>query len=209
MSTTITSTHHSPTPKVFKYHASTPQEANTLNTKPSPHLALPTTRPENKMVNTALHLAAFDGNRTTATRLLDEGLDIDAVGTNGFTPLHVAAVNGRAGVVIVLLARGANIGARDIWGMTPLHQAAGEGKWKVLQILAVRGEAEIDASDLEGQTPLHSAVVADAHDVEGAVKCVEILLARGADKGAKDKSGYLPADLATGPNKEVIKALLQ
>lgn len=161
------------------------------------------------MVNTALHLAAFEGDRNTTTRLLDEGFDIDAVGTNGFTPLHVAALNDRPGVVIVLLARGANTDARDVWGMTPLHQVAGEGKWKVLQILLVRGEAEIEARDHEGQTPLHSAVVGDAHNVEGVVKCIEILLARGADKSAKDNSGYLPADLATGPNKEAIKAMLE
>lgn len=161
------------------------------------------------MINTALHLAAFQGKRDVVTNLLDNGADIQAEGTNGCSALHVAATAEQTGVILVLLARGAKTEAKDVWGLTPLHHVAGDGKLRVVQMLAVRGEADVNATDNEGNTPLHSAVIGDNLGVEGIVDVIKILLFRGADKMVKESSGYVPAELSRGPNREAILKLLE
>lgn len=78
-----------------------------------------------------------------------------------------------------------------------------------MQILVVRGKAEVEARDNDGNTPLHSAVVGWNAGVNGIPKVIETLLARGADKKAKESGGYTPLELAIAPNGKEIQVLLE
>lgn len=109
----------------------------------------------------------------------------------------------------MLLANRANTNARDVFGFTPLHYAAQEGHHRTVQILVVRGRADVEARNAEGETALHCAVVADNAGAQGTVDVVRVLLANGADKGAKENRGFLAAQLAVGPNSEELQRLLQ
>lgn len=169
-------------------------------TTPTPPTVLP---------NTPLHLAAYFGNRLRAVYLLSHGADTEALCTNNYTALHVAATLDQRGVLTVLLANRANTNARDVFGFTPLHYAAQEGHYRTVHILVVRGRADVEARNAEGETPLHCAVVADNTGVQGTVDVVRVLLANGADKGAKENRGFLAAQLAVGPNSEELQRLLQ
>lgn len=159
--------------------------------------------------NTPLHLAAYFGDRARTAVLLANGADVEALATNNYTALHVAALRDQRGVMTVLLAHQANTNARDISGFTPLHYAAQEGYYRAVQILAVRGDADVDARNNEGETPLHCAVVADNARILGAVDVVRVLLANGADRMAVERHGYVAAQLAVGPGRVEIRALLQ
>lgn len=159
--------------------------------------------------NTPLHLAAYFGDHTRTAFLLAQGADIEAVATNNHTALHVATQCDQQAVMNVLLAHHANPNARDTSGFTPLHHAAQEGHYRAVHILAVGGGANVDARNYGGETPLHCAVMADNARVQGALRVVRLLLANGADKSAKEGRGYVAAELAVGPDREQIRALLQ
>lgn len=79
---------------------------------------------------TALHLAAFFGHATAASRLVDAGSNIAAVSQNAMSnqPLH-AAIAGQCNVEVVrlLIAHGADVQATGAQGVTPLHLAAARG----------------------------------------------------------------------------------
>ena len=65
--------------------------------------------------------AAFSGNVDEVTRLLDEGMDIDATGRN-WNALHAAIENEHFSCVQLLLARGANVNL-PVASCTPLEHA--------------------------------------------------------------------------------------
>jgi ankyrin repeat protein len=67
--------------------------------------------------------AAWDGDATEVTRLLDAGARVGVRGPDGWTPLLAAAAAGHAGVVEVLLARGADPNQAAPDGLTPLAAA--------------------------------------------------------------------------------------
>ncbi|MHC4101750.1 MAG: ankyrin repeat domain-containing protein, partial [Planctomycetota bacterium] len=81
--------------------------------------------------NTALHLAALDGDTARVLELLESGADVDAPIESlenrsaewGGTPLHVAAAAGQAETARLLLDRGADVNRANERGATPLHKA--------------------------------------------------------------------------------------
>ena len=72
----------------------------------------------------ALAAAARKGDAAAVTRLLDEGVDVNAKFRYGTTALSFAADHGHLEVVKVLLARGAEVNVKDtFYGATPLTWA--------------------------------------------------------------------------------------
>ena len=73
---------------------------------------------------TALHHAAWNGDREAVIFLLQQGADVDARNNEGSTPLHWAAWNGNLEVARLLLACGADpcaaTTAGDTWYCTTL-----------------------------------------------------------------------------------------
>ena len=78
---------------------------------------------------TALHLAAFFGQRDAARALLDAGADITAVSRNGMrnTPLHAAAAGRHGEIARLLVERGADGTVLDAGEYSPRAIAAQNG----------------------------------------------------------------------------------
>jgi ankyrin repeat protein len=76
---------------------------------------------------TALHLAAFFGEKEAAKILLERGAEANLVARHAsihVTPLHSASAGGHHEIVELLLEHGADPNAAQDGGFTPLHSAA-------------------------------------------------------------------------------------
>jgi ankyrin repeat domain-containing protein 50 len=128
---------------------------------------------------TGLHVAAYFGLESLSRRLLEEGTDIEAKDSGGWTALHEAAGNEQGAVVRLLLEKGANIEQKTNDGLTALHCAAEKGHDAVVRLLLGKG-ADVKAKDSWEWTALYRAAE-NGHDV-----VVQQLLENGADTEAKD-----------------------
>ncbi len=131
--------------------------------------------------------------------LLDHGATLNTrASETGFTPLHLAAAAGDAAVIKMLLAKGADRTTRDVFGATPLEHAVHLNQTASVEALLPPGGAS-QLADL-----LSEAVV------KGNAGMVSVLLDRGADVNARNKSASTPLHDAALKNRvEVAKVLLQ
>jgi len=74
-----------------------------------------------------------------AVALVDQGVDLHAKDSDGYTPLHDACVEGNAEVVKALLEKGADIHAKDNGECTPMHWACWNGHAEVVKVLLEKG----------------------------------------------------------------------
>jgi cytohesin len=175
----------------------------------------------NERGETALNIAARNGDAEAAVLLLDAGADpaamngcggsaADWYGENapvwcGETPLHAAVYGRYADVVELFLSRGADPNTRNADRETPLHVAALVGDAAIAALLIGRG-ADPNARDNSGRTPLHHA----ARRRRGA-KAVRLLVESGAEVDARDYAGKTPLHVAAenlnvGAIKELLRA---
>ena len=131
--------------------------------------------------------------------LLDHGATVNTrANETGFTPLHLAAAAGDANVIRMLLAKSADRTVRDVFGATPLEHAVHLNQTLSVEALLPPGAAS-QLADL-----LSEAVV------KGNAGMVAVLLDRGADVNARNKSASTPLhDAALKDRAEVAKVLLQ
>lgn len=163
-------------------------------------------------------IAAYRGDTTELSRLLDSGAAVNArylrgaeafaadhlfmlVCTQSWTALHAAALKGRVEIIQLLLDRGANMEASDEFGGTPLLYACGTpihpgGDENAAKTLIVRG-ANVNARYLAtgppliaGSSALHCAAAS------GKTGVVQALIAAGAKVNAVDQLGRTPLDVA-------------
>ena len=100
--------------------------------------------------------------------------------------LHDAVQAGDLEGVRLAIAGGANVNQTDALGATPLHDAAWTGNREIALYLIEHG-ANVRARHMEGgSAPLAYACMKD----DGAM--VELLLDRGAEVNAADRSGETP-----------------
>jgi hypothetical protein len=108
-----------------------------------------------------IHEAAAEGNIKRVKQHLVEGVDVNAIFKDSWTPLHMAAEGGHREMVDLLIAKGADInataGAGDGVGWTPLHMAAEGGHKKVVELLILKG-ADINVKNGDDRTPLDDAI---------------------------------------------------
>ncbi len=120
------------------------------------------------------------------TVLLDYGASLNDCGRYAVTALHYAVRGGKLPLIKLLLDRGAQVDALDESDLTPLlHLSKTRSKADpipVLELLVACG-ADIDARD-ENQGTLLMYFAR-----QGKVEPVEWLLAHGADRNARNKSG--------------------
>jgi ankyrin repeat protein len=133
----------------------------------------------------ALWKACADGDLVKVKQLVGPKVKLDTRGRYGRTPLIAAIANDHLDVALYLIANGAGRSATDKEKNTPLWWAAIRSGWvkthqnvKLAEALLEAG-ALVDAPDKDGVTALLWAAN------RGAVKLVELLLARGADVNAK------------------------
>lgn len=142
-----------------------------------------------------LILALRDGSFEAAELLVaHKGVDIDRANAAGETPLMMAALRGHLEWVKRLVERGAAVNRS---GWTPLHYGASGPEPKVLAWLLERGAA-LEARSANGTTALMMAAG------YGAIDGADLLLARGADAGARNTPGLTAADFARRAGRDAL-----
>jgi ankyrin repeat protein len=109
--------------------------------------------------DTLLHTRA-NKRRDTAiiSKLIDQGANLEARNSKGYTPLQAAALNGNKEMFFLLLDRGANITVETPRGESLLHITPpnNEDYLEIHQTLLERG-LSVDALSSEGWKPIHQA----------------------------------------------------
>ncbi|MCF6191128.1 MAG: ankyrin repeat domain-containing protein [Cocleimonas sp.] len=85
--------------------------------------------------------AATYGNVNVITRLLQQGVNVNAANSERETALHMAAANGRYSAVIYLINHGANIRSRTINNWLPIHHATRFRKANIANYLMQKGSS--------------------------------------------------------------------
>jgi len=136
--------------------------------------------------------------------LLDYGASPEDRGRYGLTALHYAVRGGKLPLIKLLLERGAHADALDENGLTPLlHLSKTRSKADpvpVMELLAASG-ANVNARD-ETQSTLLMYFARRGH-----VGAVRWLLAHGADRDARNRSGKTAAELGRA-HAGIVRLLL-
>jgi ankyrin repeat protein/truncated hemoglobin YjbI len=137
------------------------------------------------------------------TVLLDYGASLDDRGRYGLTALHYAVRGGKLPLIKLLLERGAQANALDLDGLTPLlHLSKTRSKADpipVMELLVANG-ANVDARD-ENQCTLLMYFAR-----QGKAEPVQWLLAHGAARNARNKSGKTAAEIGR-PHPGIVRLL--
>ncbi len=104
----------------------------------------------------ALWLAAREGDRKMAKRMLKAGSDVNEKDEDGSPALVLAAQCGHTAVARLLLDKGADFNLTDQSGWTPLQHAAARDRREIMELL-LRAGADPDAKSDDGSTPLRAA----------------------------------------------------
>jgi ankyrin repeat protein len=145
---------------------------------------------------TPLHWAALRGQAEAARLLLDKGADVAAVNNDGETPLDVARRAKRANVEQLLSGTS---GAPKL----RFFQAVREGDTQAVGELLDGDDTLLKERDAAfGATALHWAAL------RGHAEVVRLLLARGADPGARNNAGETAREVALRAKRDDIVALL-
>lgn len=138
--------------------------------------------PRRPLLAADLPSAAMVGDADAVRRLLDLGLPVDAVDSQGCSALLRAAGSGHRAVVDLLLARGANVGLAASSGATALSAAASMRHLDIADRLIEAG------ADIEQRLPGGLTVLMIACAL-GFPELAARLLSAGADPDATDESG--------------------
>jgi ankyrin repeat protein/truncated hemoglobin YjbI len=137
--------------------------------------------------------------------LLDYGARLDDRGRYGLTALHYAVRGGKLPLIQLLLDRSAEVDALDDDGLTPLiHLSKTRSKSDPIPVMEVltRSGANLDVRDESGSTLLmHFAKT-------GRAEATKWLLARGADRNARNRNGKSAIDVARR-HPEIVRLLLK
>jgi ankyrin repeat protein len=153
-------------------------------------------------LSTALHWAAAQGRMGEAEEMIARGAPVNAKDIYGWTPLHYAAVSGQDRLVGLLLSKGADADVPDDEGCSALTRSLAMGDIDAAKLLLENG-ASTDGCRGLGTTPLHLAV--SRREAEPVIR---LLLDRGANPNAVDRSGETPLFIAARNGLEDTATLL-
>jgi ankyrin repeat protein len=149
---------------------------------------------------------------------IEDGVNVNGIGSNGETALHYAANSGKNDIVRLLLESGADANIRDVddqiglgSGATPLYLAASNFLSSVavetFDLLFAAG-ADPNIPDDKGNTPLMKAV--DVHSrFFSTVANAARLIKGGADLEMKNKDGNTALMIALKSDKDELVQLLR
>lgn len=150
-----------------------------------------------------LHLASKLGRDTTVRCVIELGVDVNTLDSNGSTPLHVAAKNDNTAVIRLLVAKGADVDAKDKVGLASLHHASNNNNLEAIEIM-IEGGVNVEARNINNWTPLHYASQNEYSDA------VEALIEGGANIDSRDDIGSTPLHLASQTNSfEAARVLIE
>ena len=150
-----------------------------------------------------IHAASLQGHIEIVQFLVQNGANIEALGTWDETPLHLAAENGHLETAKFLIQNGANVDAIMGWKRTPLHFAAENGHQETVKFLIQNG-ANVDAIMGWKRTPLHFAAE------NGHQETAKFLIQNGANIDAFDDRKRTPLHYAAeNGHLETVKCLIQ
>ena len=147
-----------------------------------------------------IHDAAYNIDVEALRRLLAENVSPRATDFMGSTPLHClcrstwGALDDRLLCLRLLLDAGANMEAVDCNRHTPLHWCTARVQNIKIMSSLIEAGANVNAAADFGKTALHFAAS------NGALACVEVLLAAGADLDVRRNDGSTPFDVALQHN---------
>jgi uncharacterized protein len=154
--------------------------------------------------------AAGAGDLPKVKELVAARAKLGGRGRHGHTPLTAAISGDHLDVALYLIEQGADVSLEDRNGTDPLRWAAIRSGWvmehqnvKLAAVLLDTGAA-VETRDQDGFTPLLWAAN------RGAVKLVELLIARGADVNAKTTRKYNAGRTALylAGHSDVVRVLL-
>jgi ankyrin repeat protein len=159
----------------------------------------------NKQGETLLHeQARCSVNTSIVTKILDQGANIEARTSQGYTPLQCAAISGNKIMFNLLLDRGAKIDVETAKGETILHLTppANQNCLDILKTALAEG-LDVKATSSQGWNPLHQTIYTGTGALDLAsdrtAEYIELLLANGASINDYAVSGAFetPLHLAT------------
>ena len=155
--------------------------------------------------DTALHIAAQNGNEEMAKLLIRSGSNINESNKGSQTPIHKAAFEGRDKIVNLLIQNGANVNtviqsSGSFNGMTPADLALKNNKIKTVALLRRYGgvtEKELIILKTKKQkTKLQNQLLIEAIKNRD-INTVKSRINEGEDVNSVDKNGMLPLQIAT------------
>jgi ankyrin repeat protein len=153
--------------------------------------------------NTAILMAAYFSKRDVVRQLIELNVDVNVLGSLGFTPVGAAAMRADNEIVKMLIKAGANLDVLDHEGETPLLRAIRAQRDENLKTLVLAG-ANVDKPNKSGETPLMVAAQL------GRADYVEALLAKNANPNPRDKEGGTALYFAVfNGYDEIAKRLIQ
>ena len=150
-----------------------------------------------------LQNAAKEGDVGLVRTLLENGEDIEAKDTSGWSALTAASSHGHLLIMNILLGKGANIDATDSKGRAALYGAALTGQVEAVELLLKNG-ADIEKRTADGWTALYGAAFS------GKIAVIKLLLDSKADIEAKTNSGRTALHAAAlNGNEDVVRLLME
>ncbi len=170
-------------------------------------LSLVTSRAERArgrdVVSDAMYAASRHGRLEVARFLITRGVDVRSQAFVGATLLHWACYSGSREIADLLVAAGADSSARDqTLECTPrAFGICAPARLGIASLVLARLDEDPALATInEGRgTPLHEAMRAGHEEI------VRLLLARGADPGARDHAGRTPADLGSDTSRQWLE----
>ncbi len=131
---------------------------------------------------TPLIEAVKASNDQAVSRLLEQGVDVNAAEPDGTTALMWAAYDGDAELAAALIKAGADVAHANDYGATAMSEGATAGDPKLIKVL-LDGGAQANAANPEGETALMTIART------GNVAAAKLLIDAGADVNAEEAWG--------------------
>ncbi len=162
---------------------------------PHPEKPAPPVHPDETRID-ALVTACGEGDFEFVKTLVNAGIDVNGIGSEGFTPLMMAASENEAEIIEYLLKKGADVNQTHN-GWTALMEAADEGSLSSMKLLLKAG------ADVNYYWRQNNPTAISMAASEGHLDCLKLLLEHGADINGIGKS-MPPLHMAAEEDKRHI-----